>query len=245
MTTTTGKPLNERSATITQGRDRAAARAMFKAIGLTDEDLAQAAGRHRQHLDRDDAVQLQPARARRSREGRDSRRRRHAARVQHDRDQRRDLDGHRGDEGLAGQPRGDRRLDRARRARLSVRRGRRAGRLRQDDSRRGDGAFAARHPRPGPLRRLDRTRQVRRPRPDDRRRVRSDRRCTPPGRSTTRAACDRELCLPGRRRVRRPVHRQHDGDGDRVPRALARRKRESRRDGSAQGRRRATAPASW
>jgi dihydroxy-acid dehydratase len=32
--------LNERSAVITQGPSRAAARAMFKAIGLTDEDLA-------------------------------------------------------------------------------------------------------------------------------------------------------------------------------------------------------------
>jgi dihydroxy-acid dehydratase len=39
MTTTSGRPLNERSATITQGRDRAGARAMFKAIGFSDDDL--------------------------------------------------------------------------------------------------------------------------------------------------------------------------------------------------------------
>src|SRR5580704_8560836 len=35
-----GSSLNARSAVITQGRDRAGARAMFKAIGFTDEDLA-------------------------------------------------------------------------------------------------------------------------------------------------------------------------------------------------------------
>ena len=35
------------------------------------------------------------------------------------------------------------------------------------------------------------------------------------------AAPARERRVPGRRRLRRPVHRQHDGDGARVPRALA------------------------
>ena len=101
---------------ITEGPDRAPARAMLKAIGFTDEDLREADRRHRQHLDRDDAVQLQPARARREREGGHPRRRRHADGVQHHRDQRRHHHGHRGHEGLAGQPRGDRRLDRAGRA---------------------------------------------------------------------------------------------------------------------------------
>ena len=42
---------------------RAAARAYLKGIGFTDEDLRQPHHRRRQHLDRDDAVQLPPARA--------------------------------------------------------------------------------------------------------------------------------------------------------------------------------------
>src|ERR1700722_9605155 len=35
----TSKAPNERSAALTQGRERAGARAMFKAVGFTDEDL--------------------------------------------------------------------------------------------------------------------------------------------------------------------------------------------------------------
>jgi dihydroxy-acid dehydratase len=56
-------------------------------------------------------------RARRAREGRHPRGRRHADGVQHDRRVRRHHDGHRGHARLARQPRGHRRLDRARRAR--------------------------------------------------------------------------------------------------------------------------------
>lgn len=37
--TAPGATLNARSRTLVAGRDRAAARAMLKAIGLTDEDL--------------------------------------------------------------------------------------------------------------------------------------------------------------------------------------------------------------
>ena len=51
------------SYTITQGRDRAPARAMLKAIGFTDEDLKKPDHRRRQYLDRNHAVQLQSARA--------------------------------------------------------------------------------------------------------------------------------------------------------------------------------------
>ena len=51
------------STILLSGRDRAPARSFYKAIGFTDEDLAEADHRHRQHLDRDDAVQLQPARS--------------------------------------------------------------------------------------------------------------------------------------------------------------------------------------
>ena len=50
------------SRAILEGPDRAAARAYLKGIGFDDEALAQADHRHREHLDRDDAVQLPPAR---------------------------------------------------------------------------------------------------------------------------------------------------------------------------------------
>ena len=86
----------------------------------------QADHRRRLDVDRDDAVQLPPARARREGQGGHPRGRRHADGVQHDRDLRRDHDGHERDEDVARQPRGDRRLDRARRARAPVRRRRRA-----------------------------------------------------------------------------------------------------------------------
>ena len=100
--------------------------------------------RHRQHLDRDDAVQLPPAPARQEGQGGRARGRRHADGVQHRRGLGRDHDGHRGHEDLADQPRGDRRLDRAGGARPHVRRRDRAVGLRQDDPRLRDGAGAAR-----------------------------------------------------------------------------------------------------
>ena len=84
---------------------------------------AQAAGRHRQHVDRDRPVQLPPAAARRQGEGRRARGRRHADGVQHGRGVGRHHDGRRGHARLAHQPRGHRRLDRAGRARPSPRRG--------------------------------------------------------------------------------------------------------------------------
>ena len=99
----------------------------------------QAARRRGHDLDRDDAVQLQPAAPGRARQGRHPGGRRHADGVQHDLGQRRRVDGHRGHEGIAHQPRGRRRLDRARRARPPPRRRRLPGRLRQDHPRRGDG----------------------------------------------------------------------------------------------------------
>ena len=50
--------LKPRSGVITDGPDRAPARAMLKAIGFTDEDLRQPDRRRGQYLDRDRAVQL-------------------------------------------------------------------------------------------------------------------------------------------------------------------------------------------
>ncbi len=55
-------PAKRHSAALTDGPDRAGARAMLKGTGFTDEDLAQSDHRRRDDLDRDDAVQPQPAR---------------------------------------------------------------------------------------------------------------------------------------------------------------------------------------
>ena len=111
---------------------------------------------------------------------------------------------------------------------------RRPRRLRQDDSRRGDGAGAPRHPRRRALRRIDRARPwfegsdvtiqdvfeavgAHASGKHDRRRVLR--------RSRTR--------LPRRRRVRRAVHREHDGDRLRVPRHRADGQRQRAGDRSA------------
>ena len=80
-------------------------------------------------------MQPQPARSRGAREARRARRRRHADGVQHGRRLGRRLDGYVRHARLARLARGDRRLDRARRARAPVRRPRPARRLRQDESR--------------------------------------------------------------------------------------------------------------
>ncbi len=120
----------------------------------------QAARRRRQHLDRNRALQPAPAPPRRAVKDGVRAAGGDADGVQHRLGVRRHHHGHRGHADVARQPRGDRRLDRARRARQPVRRARHPGRLRQDDSRRGDGARAARRSRPRALRRVDRARAV-------------------------------------------------------------------------------------
>ena len=95
----------------------------------------QAAGGGGQHLDRDDALQLPPAGARREGQGGHPRGRRNADGAQHDRDLRRDHDGNARDASLARQPRADRRFDRAGLRCPHVRRGDGDLRLRQDNSR--------------------------------------------------------------------------------------------------------------
>ena len=172
-------------------------------------------------MDRDDALQLPPPRARAEGEGGRPRRGRHADGVQHGRDLRRHHDGHRRHEDVAGQPRGDRGLDRARGPRAPVRRRDRDLRLRQDDPRHRDGARAARPPGPDALRRLDRARPLQRRRRDDPGGVRGGRRPRRRQDQRGRAARARERREPGRRSVRRPVHRQHDGAGLPDPRHLA------------------------
>ena len=154
-------------------------------------------------------------------QGGDPRGRRHADGVQHDRDLGRDHDGHRGDEGVAGQPRGDRRLDRARRLRPRVRRGDRDQRLRQDDPGDGDGAVPAERPERDALRRLDLPGPLQGSADHDPGGVRGDRRPRRRPDHGRRADRDRGRRLARRGRLRRTVHREHDGDGVRGARDLA------------------------
>ena len=44
-------PLKWRSGALTDGASRAPARAMLRAVGLTDDDFERPLDRHRQHLD--------------------------------------------------------------------------------------------------------------------------------------------------------------------------------------------------
>ena len=166
-------------------------------------------------------MQSQPARARRPRQACNPRRRRHARRVQHDRCLGRRLDGDRGDAGVARVPRGDRGLDRARRPRPPARRPGLRRRLRQDEPGGRNGPVPARPAWPGALLRDDRAGHLPRARGDDPGGLRGDRRpCrrAPERRGPARARVGR---VSGRRRVRRPVHGEHDVGCARVPRHLA------------------------
>ena len=78
-------PAKRISHALTDGPDRAGARAMLKAIGFTDDDLSKPIIGVATTLDRDHALQLQPAAAGGVREGGHPRRGRHADGVQHDR----------------------------------------------------------------------------------------------------------------------------------------------------------------
>ncbi len=132
----TSDPAKRHSAALTDGPDRAARQIDAQGRRVHGRGSRQAADRRRHDLDRDDALQPQPAPPRRVRQGRHPGSRRHPDGVQHDRGQRRRDDGDRRDEVVARQPRGHRRLDRARRARPSARRRGLPRRLRQDDPRR-------------------------------------------------------------------------------------------------------------
>jgi hypothetical protein len=160
----------------------------------------QADHRRRHDLDRDDAVQLQPAPAGRARQGGHPRRRRHADGVQHDRRLRRRHDGHRGHEGLASSAARSSPTRSSCRPRPPVRRHRLPGRLRQDDPRRDHGPRPARHPGRDPLQRHDLSGHVQgQARRHDRHDLRGDRRL--PGRQDERrgAVRDRVGQLPRRR----------------------------------------------
>ena len=206
---------------------------------------AQADYRRREHLDRNRSVQLPPAHAGRAREGRHPQGRRHADGVQHRVDLRRHHDGQPGDEDVAHQPRSDRRLHRARRARQPVRRPHRAVGLRQDDSRHHHGARAPRYSRRDALRRLDCAGRVSRQEHHHSGRLRGGGRACGRPHVRCRPAERREPGVSRCRRVRRPVHREHDVDGRRVPRhfgdGLQRRARARSREAA----RSAARPARW
>ena len=126
-------PGKRHSHALTDGPDRAGARSMLKAVGFTDDDLAQPIVGVATSWIETMPCNLNQRRLAESRQGGHPGGRRDADGVQHDRRLRRRVDGHRGHEGVADQPRGHRGLDRARRPRPPVRRHRVPRRLRQDD----------------------------------------------------------------------------------------------------------------
>ena len=87
--------VKHRSRALTEGPERAAARAYLHGIGYSRRGPREADRRRRALVDRDDALQLQQPRARGEGQGGHPRRRRHADGAQHDRDLRRHHDGHR------------------------------------------------------------------------------------------------------------------------------------------------------
>ena len=104
--------LKPRSGVITDGRDRAPSRAMFKAVGFTDSDLSKPLIGVANTWIETMPLQLSPAPTLREGERRHPRRGRHSDGIQHHRYQRRRDYGHRRHAGLPGQPRSDRGLHR-------------------------------------------------------------------------------------------------------------------------------------
>ena len=119
-----GRALNHNSRTLVGGVSRAGARAMFKATGLNDEDLEKPLIAIANTWTEIGPCNIHLRRLATKGEGGHPRRRWHAAGVQHHHNQRWHYDGHGGHEGLAHQPRDDRRLDRAGYARQLLRRNR-------------------------------------------------------------------------------------------------------------------------
>ena len=192
-------PAKRHSAAITDGPDRAPARAMLKGTGFTDEDLARPIiGVATTWIETMPCNLNQRELAQHVKRGiRDGRR--NADGVQHRRRLRRRLDGHRGHARLAGLPRGHRRLDRTGRPRPPVRRSRLPGGVRQDHPRSGDGAGASRHPRASFSTAVDRPGPLPRPRRDHPGRLRGRRRARRRQGRTRRGARARGRGLPGRR----------------------------------------------
>ena len=192
---------------------------MLHAVGLLARGLREDADWRLLGLEPGDAVQHAPGWARGARVGRRQRCRRQARRLRHHHGLRRHLDGDRGDEVLPRVAGSDCRFARDRRRRRGLRRPGGDWRLRQEHA--GDGhrpgaaqsALGVRLRRHHPPRHLAgsagrhrvgvRGRGEARGGPDDRRGARRF----------------RVARVPGRGVVRRHVHRQHHGLGDRGPRA--------------------------
>ena len=114
--------MKPRSHEVTDGKDRAPARAMLRAVGMTDDDWDKPQVGVASSWNEVTPCNLPLDRlAKRSKEG-VRRRRRLPDRVHHHRGLRRHLHGPRGHAGLAGQPRGHRRLRRDGDARRAPRR---------------------------------------------------------------------------------------------------------------------------
>ncbi len=98
--------MKPRSYEVTEGPTRAPARAMLRAVGMTDDDWDKPQVGGGLELERGHPVQPAARPAGQAGQGGRARRRRLPLRVRHHRRLRRHLHGPRGDAGLAGQPRG-------------------------------------------------------------------------------------------------------------------------------------------
>ena len=193
-------PAKRHSAALTDGPDRAGARAHAQGRRLHRRGPRQAHHRRGHAVDRDDALQPQPAPPRGAGQGGHPGGRRHAHGVQHHRGLGRRDHGHRGHEGLAHQSRGRRRLHRAGRPRPPVRWPRVPRRLRQDEPRRGDGHGSPRHPDRDPLQRHHLPGHVQRPAHGHRQHLRGHRRL-PGGQDQRSTSCTRSSRPPARARA--------------------------------------------
>ena len=211
MTTTAGNPMKPRSHEVTDGLERAAARGMLRAVGMGDADFAKAQIGIASSWNEITPCNLSLDRLATGGEGGRLRRRRLPHGVRHDLGVRRHRDGARGDALLAGVPRGHRRLGRDRVRRGAAGRRRAPRRLRQVAARHADGGRAAGPGLHVPLRRRDAARPARRPRRHDHRRVRGGRGVRARADQPRGGRRDRARDLPGGGRVRRHVHREHDG----------------------------------
>ena len=222
--------IKPRSRDVTDGKPKAAARAMLRAIGLTEDDWVKPQVGIANSWNEITPCNMTLRALAEDVQGGHPRGRRGGPRVRHDHRVRRHLDGPRGDARLARQPRGQLRLGRDGRVRRAPRRLRRDGRLRQVDAGDADGVGPPRpgqHPR---LQRLDHAGRVPRPGARHHERVRGRRRQRGRHDERRRPARDRAAGVPRRGRVRRHVHRQHDeldrrGDRDEPARARRHRRR--------------------
>ena len=211
--------LKPRSRDVTDGMERAAARGMLRAVGMRDEDFAKPQIGIASSWNEITPCNLSLQRLGDRGEGGRAPRGRLPDGVRHDLGVRRHLDGPRRDALLAGQPRDHRRLGGDGRAGRAPRRHRAARGLRQEPARHADGRRPA-GPRGGVrLRGLDPARPHRRPGGEHRRRVRGRRRVRARAHHPRGGRRHRARDLPRRGRVRRHVHREHDGRRRRGARA--------------------------